>query len=115
MRFSGLFKHFAALGLRLTAGKHCCSDATAFQKATVGSGKSLHSAHLGQMTALEFVDRKVAEGSGGKSDPPVGTGRGLKLRASKAAARPSGSFRAVLFFCPLEIFFGKTIFASDAP
>jgi hypothetical protein len=37
----------------------------------------------------------VADGSGKKSDPPVGTGRGLKLCASKAAERgrsqhPSG-------------------------
>lgn len=29
----------------------------------------------------------MADGSGGKSDPPVGTGRGLKLCASKAAER----------------------------
>ncbi len=36
---------------------------------------------------MEFVRAHAADGSGGKSDPPVGTGRGLKLRASKAAER----------------------------
>jgi len=40
----------------------------------------------------------MADGSGGKSDPPVGIGRGLKPRAEIAAVQGRSEYRAALFF-----------------
>ena len=51
---------------------------------------------------MEFVESLYGPMvQGEKSDPPVGTGRGLKLRASKAAEQgrsevPGGLFSAVV-------------------
>ncbi len=39
----------------------------------------------------------MADGSGKKSDPPVGTGRGLKPRAEKPQSEAVRKFRAALF------------------
>jgi hypothetical protein len=40
----------------------------------------------------------MADGSGKKSDPPVGTGRGLKPRAEKPQSKAVRNIRAALFF-----------------
>ena len=58
---------------------------------------------------------QVADGSGKKSDQPVGTGRGLKLCASKAAERgrsehPSGLVSILPL--PLTGIFGSCNFAD---
>jgi hypothetical protein len=45
----------------------------------------------------------MADGSGKKSDPPVGTGRGLKPRAEKAAKRGRSEIPGGLVFCPVDI------------
>ena len=45
----------------------------------------------------------MADGSGKKSDPPVGTGRGLKPCAEKAAKRGRSEIPGGLVFCPVDI------------
>ena len=45
----------------------------------------------------------MADGSGKKSDPPVGTGRRLKPCAEKAAKRGRSEIPGGLVFCPVDI------------
>jgi len=53
--------------------------------------------------SLEFVEARVAEGSGGKVSPAGGDRQGLKNALAKLQIRPSGTIRAVLFFALLKI------------
>jgi hypothetical protein len=67
------------------------------------------------MKTWNSSEPNAADGSGGKSDPPVGTGRGLKLRASKAAERgrseyPGGLVSILVRRCNHH-FFGLAIFS----
>jgi hypothetical protein len=52
----------------------------------------------------------MADGSGKKSDPPVGTGRGLKPRAEKAAKRGRSEIPGGLVFVRWTL---QTIFCRD--
>ena len=86
------------LGSAMTTGKYCCSGATALKK-SVPQSVVPFAKHIAKADAvIEFVESpRWPRVQGEKSDPPVGTGRGLKPCAQKAAERgrsenPGGLF-----------------------
>jgi len=68
--------------------------------------------HIAKADAvIEFVESpKWPMVQGGKSDPPVGTGRGLKLRASKAAEQGRSETPGGLFLLRSML---RTMFCHD--
>ncbi len=82
----------------MTTGKYCCSSATALKK-SVRQSVVPFAKHIAKADeVIEFVESPIwPMVQGEKSDPPVGTGRGLKLSASRAAEQgrsenPGGLF-----------------------
>jgi hypothetical protein len=72
----------------MTTGKYCCNGATALEKSVRQSLVPFAKPIAKADAVFEFVaSRKWPMVQGEKSDPPVGTGRGLKHSAEKAAER----------------------------
>jgi hypothetical protein len=82
----------------MTTGKYCCSGATALKK-SVPQSVVPFAKHIAKADAvLELVESPMwPRVQGEKSDPPVGTGRGLKPCAQKPQSKAVRKIRAAFF------------------
>ena len=95
----------------MTTGKYCCNGATALKKSVRQSLVPFAKPIAKADAVIEFVaSLKWPMVQGEKSDPPVGTGRGLKHSAEKAAERGRSDYPGGLFLLWSIL---QTIFCHD--